>query len=82
LAISTICRLATERSRTSISGSIADVQPPKQVGGHPPHFAVIDETEPVFRLAADPDIFSNRHERHQVQFLMDHRNAVFQRVQR
>ena len=43
---------------------------------------MIDEAQPVFRLAANPDIFGYRHISHQVQFLMDHGNAVFQRVER
>ncbi|MNX85707.1 hypothetical protein D3C86_1175570 [compost metagenome] len=59
-----------------------DTQPLKQGLGAAIHFAVINEAQPVFRLAADPDVFRNRHVSHQVQFLMDHGDAVLQRIER
>ncbi len=40
------------------------------------HLVMLDETEGIQRLAADPDIFGHRHEVHQVEFLMDHGDAV------
>ncbi len=46
------------------------------------HLVMPDEAECIQRLAADPDVFGDRHEVHQVEFLMDHGDAVLERVER
>ena len=63
-------------------GVDGDVEPVEQRLGAAAHLVVVDEAEGVQRLAADPDVFGHRHEGHQVEFLMDHRDAVLQRVER
>ena len=59
-----------------------DIEAGEQRLGAAPHLVVSNQTEGVERLAADPDVFRHRHEVHQVEFLMDHRDAVAQRVER
>ena len=59
-----------------------DVQPLEKLCGHVVHLAVVDEAEAVLRLAPDPDIFRHRHEWHQVELLMDHGDAILQRIER
>ncbi len=43
---------------------------------------MVDKAQPVLGFPSDPDVFRDRHISHQVQFLMDHGNAVFQRIKR
>ena len=59
-----------------------DVQPFEQSPRATPHFVMTHQTEGVERLAANPDILGDRHIGHQIEFLMDHRDAVLQRVER
>ena len=82
MAISTIWRLATLSVPTFTSGIDVDVEPLEQIDRLAVHLAVIDEAEAVLRLAPDPDVLGHRHRRHQVQLLMDHGDAVFERVER
>ena len=63
-------------------GIDADVEPIEQFPRAPPHLVVPHEAQAVERLAANPDVFRHRHVIHQVEFLMDHRDAVLQRVER
>src|SRR5580704_19742113 len=81
-AISTICRLATERSRTSVSGWSGISRRSNKSFVRRRHFLMTHEAEPVQRLAANPDVLGDRHVIHQVEFLMDHGDAVLQRVER
>ena len=53
-----------------------DVEALEQRLGPPAHLVVAHEAERVQRLAADPDVLGDRHEVHQVEFLMDHGDAV------
>ncbi len=59
-----------------------DVQTVEQFRRLAVHFLMIDEAETGERFASDPDVLGHRHRRHQVQFLVDHGDAVFQRVER
>ena len=55
-----------------------DVQAPKQMLGHAAHFRMIHEvheTQSLHRLAPNPDVLGDGHVRHQVEFLMDHRDS-------
>ena len=63
-------------------GIDADVEPVEQSLGAAAHLVVADEAQAVQRLAANPDVLRHRHKVHQVEFLMDHRDAVSQRVER
>ena len=70
-----------ERADPDVRADV-DVEPPEQFHRLAAHLAMVDEAETVGRFAADPDVFGHRHRRHQVQFPMDHGDAVLQRVQR
>ena len=63
------------------AGVDLDIERPKQLFSLAPHGGMIDETEPVPGLAPDPDILGHRHERHQVELLMDHGDALLEGVQ-
>lgn len=63
-------------------GVDADVQAVEQFLRHAPHARVIDQAETAERLAPDPDVFRHRHRRHQVELLVDHGDAVAERLQR
>ena len=59
-----------------------NIEPIEQFLRLAPHLVVAHEAERVERLAPDPDVLGDRHEAHQVEFLMDHGDAVLQRVER
>src|SRR5688572_6287970 len=59
-----------------------DVELLEQGRGLAAQRGMIDEPQGVLGLAPDPDVLRHGHEGHQVQLLMDHGNAVLQRVQR
>ncbi len=53
----------------------------EQLGGAAVHFAVVDHAQAVELLAADPDVLGDAHVRHQVEFLVDHRDPGLLRGQ-
>ena len=59
-----------------------DVEALEEVDRLAAHDAMIDQAEAAHRLAPDPDVLGDRHVVHQVQFLMDHGDAVLERVER
>ena len=75
MAISTICRPAT-RARDLDVGIDFDVEAPEELARLAVHDAMIDHAHAFSRFAPDPDVLGDRHEGHQVQFLMDHGDAV------
>src|SRR5215472_8827225 len=78
-AISTICRLAIESVRTCLRVE-RDRESVEQGTRAAVELAVTDHPERIDRLASDPDILRDGHGRHQVQFLMDHGDAVLERL--
>ena len=52
-----------------------DLQSGEKLGRPPAKRAMIDKPDASQRLAADPDVLGDRHRRHQIQFLVDHRRA-------
>ncbi len=59
-----------------------DRQPGEQRLRAPAQFGVIDQAAAVPGLAPNPDVLGHGHVRHQVQFLMDHRNTAIERIER
>ena len=53
-----------------------DVQGREQCGRPAGERAIVDESNSRQRLAAEKDVLGDRHRRHQIQFLMNHRDAA------
>ena len=56
-----------------------DMHSTQKIGRAPGQCAMVDQAKPRQRLAADPDVFRNRHRRHQIEFLVNHRHAAAKR---
>ena len=59
-----------------------DAQALQQLRGAAVHFAVIDHAQAVELFATHPDVLGDAHVRHQVEFLMNHRDPGLQGRQR